>query len=190
MASQKFENGFRVETSLRYGVLENDFMAENYVSASGTTASFKLATPNLGAHLGFGYTHEMGQSGSLDFSLKYYYSHLPAQTVHICMGEEVDYNPTNSHRLRAGLRYTKPFSDNVSFYLGGYFDHEFDNQTKAKVYNLDIKAAGIKGSTGVFELGGTIKSSSNEHLSVEFGLQGYVGTFRGVSGGVRLGYEF
>ncbi|MDR2367271.1 MAG: autotransporter domain-containing protein, partial [Deltaproteobacteria bacterium] len=190
MASQKFDNGFRVESSFRYGSLENDFVAENYVSASGTVASFRMTAPYLGAHLGLGYSHDVAGVGNFDYSVKYYYSRLAGKTVHIGEGDEVTYAPTNSHRVRAGLRFTKPFSDRVSFYVGGHFDHEFDNRSKAKVYNMDVKTAGIQGSTGIFELGGTIKSRSNEHLSIEFGLQGYVGTFRGISGGVRLGYEF
>ncbi|MDR2302434.1 MAG: autotransporter domain-containing protein [Deltaproteobacteria bacterium] len=190
MASQKFDNGFRVETSVRYGFLQNDFTAENYVSAAGTQASYFITSPYFGAHFGLGYTHDLGENGNLDFSAKYYYSHLKGQTVHIGDGENVEYEPTNSHRVRAGIRYTKPFSESVSFYFGSHYDYEFDNHARAKVYDMEIKTVGIKGATGIFELGGTIKSSSNEHLSVEFGLQGYVGTFRGISGGVRLGYEF
>jgi outer membrane autotransporter protein len=190
MANQKFDNGFRVEATLRYGFLENDFESENYVSAAGTEASYFVRSAYYGAHFGLGYTHDLGDFGNLDFSAKYYYSHLQGQTVDIGHGEEVTYEPTHSHRVRAGLRLTKPFSDNLSFYLGSYYDYEFANHAKAKVHNMDVKTVGLKGPSGVFELGGMIKSKSNEHLSVEFGVQGYMGTFRGISGGIRLGYEF
>ncbi|MDR2387230.1 MAG: hypothetical protein LBE80_06575, partial [Deltaproteobacteria bacterium] len=172
------------------GFLQNDFIADNYVSAAGTQANYFITSPYFGAHFGIGFSHDVGDFGNLDYSAKYYYSHLKGQSVHIGDGETVEYAPTNSHRVRAGLRFTKPFSQNVSFYIGSHFDYEFDNHARAKVYDMDIKTVGIKGPTGIFELGGTIKSSSNEHLSIEFGLQGYVGTFRGLSGGVRLGYEF
>ncbi|MDR3135764.1 MAG: autotransporter outer membrane beta-barrel domain-containing protein [Deltaproteobacteria bacterium] len=190
MASQKFENGFRVETTFRHGVLKNDFVAENYVSASGAVAKYSLVTPYYGAHLALAYTQGLGDYGSLDYSVKYYYSRLAGKTLALGHGDKVSYKDTNSHRVRAGIRYSKPFTESLALFAGAHFDHEFDNMARATVYGMDVKTAGIKGSSGIFELGATVRPKASDHLSFEFGVQAYAGTFRGASGGIRVGYEF
>ncbi|MDR2338768.1 MAG: autotransporter outer membrane beta-barrel domain-containing protein, partial [Deltaproteobacteria bacterium] len=190
MVSETFNNSFRIETSFRYGKIRNDFRSKNYVSASGTEANYSISVPYVGAHVGLGYTWDIADFGNLDFSVKYFMTHVRGQNIHIGDTDVIAYESTTSKRIRAGIRFTKTFNDNISGFIGGYYDREYDNQAKAKVYGMDLQTVGLKGATGMFELGAIVKSSTNEHLSVEFGLQGYTGVFKGISGGIRLGYEF
>jgi hypothetical protein len=189
MASQKF-GGLRLETSLRYGKFTNEFTSTNYTSFNGTSAGYTTNTPYIGGHVGLGYAFQLGGFGSLDVSAKYYMNHINSQDIHIGDNDVISYDPITSRRLRGGVRFTKPFTDTLSFYFGSHYDYEFDNQAKGHVYNMDLHTVGLKGGTGIFELGGNVLNSSNEHLSLEFGVQAYAGIFRGFSGGVRVGYEF
>ena len=46
------------------------------------------------------------------------------------------------------------------------------------------------GATGIGEIGAIVRSRANPHRTAELGLQTYVGRVRGVSAGIRLGWEF
>lgn len=190
MLSQKIKDRFRFETSFRYGKLQNTFTAVNYQSPDGTTASFKMNVPYMGGHVGLGYTIGLGDFGNIDLSARYYLNHVKAQELHIGTGAVVSFDSTTSKRFRVGARFTKPFTEYISGFAGAYFDREFDNMTRGRVFNMELQSVGLKGTTGVYELGAAIKSATNKHLSIEFGIQGYTGVFKGLSGGVRLGVEF
>ncbi|MDR2352813.1 MAG: hypothetical protein LBF22_06545, partial [Deltaproteobacteria bacterium] len=191
MASQKFNNNFRLELSGRTGTLENNFKAENYPNAVNFV-SYDLNTTYFGGHFGIGYEALLNDFSRLDLSLKYYFSLLKGKTLDIGGGDKLIYEDSKSHRVRGGTRYTRKLSDSLSFYGGAYYDYEFTTKAEAKTltYDLEIVAPELKGGSGVFELGGVALTNDSEHLSVEFGLQGYVGILRGFSGGIRFGYEF
>lgn len=192
MTSLKFHDNLRFELSTRIGVLENDFESRNYSSAAGVKAGYQINSPYYGGHFGVGYEARLNDVSSLDFSAKYYYSYLKGQTFDFGGGDLVSYESSSSHRVRGGLRYTRNFTDHFSAFVGSYYDYEFANHAKAKTvaYNLDIQAPNLSGGTAVFELGAISRSKSNERISIEFGLQGYAGVFRGISGGFRIGYQF
>jgi hypothetical protein len=55
---------------------------------------------------------------------------------------------------------------------------------------LQFDSPNLRGSTGIADIGLMARSNPDSPWSMELGLQGYVGKVQGISGGVRLGYEF
>jgi hypothetical protein len=53
-----------------------------------------------------------------------------------------------------------------------------------------LNAPSLKGGTGIGEIGIIYRSTEDRHFNIETGIQGHVGVHRGISGGVRLGWEF
>jgi hypothetical protein len=51
----------------------------------------------------------------------------------------------------------------------------FDGEALVSAYGLKLDASSTKGSSGVGEIGLSIKPSSSLPISVELGAQGYVG---------------
>jgi hypothetical protein len=78
----------------------------------------------------------------------------------------------------------------MSWYVGGYYEHEFDGRTDAEMHGIDFYSDELHGGTGVGEIGIIFKSTPDRPWNVEAGVQGYGGANRGFSGGFRFGYEF
>ena len=70
------------------------------------------------------------------------------------------------------------------------FDYEFDGKAKATVNGNRIDAPGLKGATGIGELGLILPPAPRLPLSLDLGVQGYVGTRQDVTGSLRVKYEF
>jgi hypothetical protein len=195
MARETFDNNFRLEASVRGGIMENEFSSTSHNSAVSTDSGrtgYKLRTPYVAAHLGLAYMYDINDFSSLDFVLRGYWSRLMGKTVHEYEGEALTFSDTDSFRARAGLRYTNLTPNDTYWYVGGYYDYEFDQKFSARVDkdNLHLDVPDLKGGTGIFEIGLISHPTSNKNFSLEFGFQGYVGEIEGLSGGIRLGYEF
>ena len=48
----------------------------------------------------------------------------------------------------------------------------------------------VSGGTGMGELGFSLTSAKNLPLFIDLGVQGYVGTRKGVTGSIQLRYDF
>ena len=57
---------------------------------------------------------------------------------------------------------------------------------KATTYGYGIDAPSLRGSTGVGELGVSVKVQRALPLALDFGVQGYVGKREGVAGSVQV----
>jgi hypothetical protein len=196
MARQAFSNNFRIEASLRGGVLENKFKT-TVPDEQGHYGSYNFRTPYLAAHLGLAYTLDINELSSLDFVLRGYWSRLKGKSVYIHPSEiydkdHINFSDTDSWRVRAGLRYARRTPNGTYWYVGGYYDHEFDQKFTAftNLDNFKLDTPALKGGTGIFEIGLVSHPTDSKTFSVEFGFQGYVGQISGLSGGVRLGWEF
>ncbi|GHU09734.1 hypothetical protein FACS1894158_19110 [Betaproteobacteria bacterium] len=78
----------------------------------------------------------------------------------------------------------------VKPYIGLAWEHEFDGKAKATAYGSAIDTPKLKGDTGIIELGLTVKPSATKPLTVNFGVQGYVGKREGMSGSLKVEYRF
>ncbi|MDR1035785.1 MAG: hypothetical protein LBT40_04235 [Deltaproteobacteria bacterium] len=171
-----------VEASGRAGRVSVDFMSDNLPS----THRYDLDSTYYGFHMGLGREFYFGSS-SLDLYGKWLFTRQGDSDV-IVSGRHVHFDDVSSHRLRAGLRLTTEITDMVKPFFGVAYEHELDGKARATVAGFPVDTPELKGGTGIGELGLTITAS--DRLNLDLGLQGYVGTRRGVSGGFRFTYSF
>jgi hypothetical protein len=191
MVRETFKNKLRLEASARVGRLYNDFDSQAYFYGQGFKHDYNIDTTYFGGHIGIAYMKMLNDVSSLDFVLRGYWTRVQSTSATFEGGDVVDFDATDSKRIRGGIRYTRQSSENVYWYAGGYYDYEFDHKISAHTQGLLLGAPELKGGTGIFEIGvETHPSKNNENFSFGFGFQGYVGEIRGISGGFRLGYEF
>jgi outer membrane autotransporter protein len=159
MARQTFGNNFRIEASVRAGVMENKFRLTVHDS-DWQYGSYNFRTPYMAAHLGLAYSFETGSRSSLEFSARGCWPRLKGKTVYIHPSELskkdfISFSATDSWRIRAGLRYTKTSPNDTSWYIGGYYDHEFDQKFSAVTANDNFRldTPTLFGGAGIFERG-------------------------------------
>jgi hypothetical protein len=185
-----FKNNFRIEGSFRGGNLENKFRTDNFYLTTGDLVHYDYKVPYLSAHLGAAYLREINDVSRIDFSLRYFWNHIRNKSVDIGGGYMVDFHATNSSKLRGGLRYTKDVDPKYSWYTGAYADYEFAVKSRVTSPGVDYRVPDLQGFTAIVEVGGIGRFKNHDNVSIEFGVQGYLGKFRGLSGGFRIGYEF
>ncbi len=74
--------------------------------------------------------------------------------------------------------------------MGAAYEHEFDGKAKATTNGYSIDAPSLRGGTVVGEAGLALKPSRTLPLSLDLGVQGYAGKREGVTGSLRVGFEF
>ena len=184
LARQDLPSRLYLEGSLRAGKVEHDYHSRDLIDALGNSARYSSNKAYYGAHLGLGYL-----LGSLDLYGKYLWARQGAQTQNIS-GDDYHFAAIDSQRLRLGARYTHVLGENRSLYAGAAWEHEFDGKANASVHGYKLDTPSIKGDSGIFELGLRFQPGQNQALSLEAGLQGYVGKREGFSGNVAMKYRF
>jgi len=175
------------EGSLRIGRVENDFSSKDFLGLGDVR--YDSSSMYVGTHIGGGYILNLDEKSSLDLSTKLFWTHQGSDDVTIA-GDKVEFDAANSVRARLGGRYSYAATPVLTPYGGAYLDYEFDGKSKAKVNGTAVDAPDLKGATGVGELGLTLKPLASAALSIDAGIQGYVGNREGVTGSLRLKYEF
>jgi hypothetical protein len=189
MARLRGKNGLRLEGSLRAGTIENDFTS-NLTDVDGTRAEYDITVPYLAAHAGVGYEWKINDTSTLDFLARYYWARQWGTTDALPTGERVHFEADDSHRLRGGARYTYAYDERRFFYAGAALEHEFANRVKADAGYGTFDIPDLRGTIGVGELGLIIYPGDSDSLAIECGVQGYVGKLSGISGGIRMGWQF
>ncbi|MDR0549240.1 MAG: hypothetical protein LBI10_07535 [Deltaproteobacteria bacterium] len=192
MARQRWDNGFRLEASARAGRIENKFTSSlaNPSNPALANLHYETDTPYLALHFGVGHEWMLSENSTLDLLVRYFWTKQDANTIKLSTGEEVDYDKIISQRYRIGARYTKLKSERFSYYLGASYEHELDTKTRGYLFGQPFEVPSLKGGSGIGEIGIIYRSTEDRHFNIEAGLQGHVGVRRGISGGVRLGWEF
>ncbi|MDR1425268.1 MAG: hypothetical protein LBI92_11805 [Azoarcus sp.] len=194
MGRRQWDNGNRLEASLRGGRLETHFRSKDYVNAQGRAASYELEVPYAAAHLGAGHTWQLDELSDFDLLARYFWTWQQGKTVALSgTSERVNFHDSDSHRVRAGGRYTrkKQGDDKRAWYVGAAVEHEFGGKTKGHAIHQDeFDAPSLRGTNGIVQTGIIYRAHKQSPWGVELGVQGYVGAVRGVSGGIRIGREF
>lgn len=181
--------GAYAEASLRAGRLDSDWRSKDLKGANGQTASYDSDATYVGAHLGAGWRLPIGERSSADLYAQYFWTHLGGDSADIA-GAPYDFKATDSSRTRLGARFIHAYGDQARVWAGAAWEHEFDGVARATVYGFDTPSPSLKGDTGVFELGLTLTPSSRQALSIDIGLQGYVGRREGFGGAAAVKYAF
>jgi outer membrane autotransporter protein len=182
--------GGYAESSLRVGGVRNNFRGSDLTDAADNSANYTATTPYYGIHLGAGYLRNLNEKVSFDLYAKYFWTRQQGDSLKLSTGDPVKFKDVDSHRLRLGTRFAYAMSETVSPYAGAAFEYEFDGRARASTHGYSIDAPKLKGSTGIGEFGVTMKPSPDLPLSLDLGVQGYVGKRQGVTGSLQAKFEF
>jgi hypothetical protein len=193
----RFEVGTReksrpyVEASARLGRTKSDFNTNDILGAGGANTKLELHSRYYGFHAGAGYILNLlsfNQDGDIDFSAKYFHTRRDGDEFFIG-GEKAVISDVSSSRLRVGARVNIGLSDTIKPYVGGYFEREFNGDSRMSISNIDLPEVSLEGNTGIGELGLTFVSPSMP-LEFQIGAEGTGGKRDGISGNMKISYTF
>ena len=181
---------FHAEASGRAGKVHNEYDSSDLRDASGRKAEYDSDTPYYGLHFGAGYLWEINDKASLDLYGKYFWTRQQGDSLSLSTGERLSFDDADSSRLRLGGRLAYVLNEHVAPYVGAAWEHEFDGKARATTNGFDIDAPSLRGDTGIGELGLSLTPSASLPLTLDLGVQGYVGQRQGVTGSLQVKYEF
>ncbi|MDL2267457.1 autotransporter outer membrane beta-barrel domain-containing protein [Desulfovibrio sp. OttesenSCG-928-G15] len=182
------------EASFRAGKVETDYSSSNFLNSSFTgKVDYDSSSAYYGAHAGIGYIWNISEASNLDMYTKYLWTRQGSDSVTI-EGDSIRFKAMNSHRWRAGAKFSHAFATDSGMaftpYFGAAYEREFDSKARATANGKSIDAPAIKGGTGIGELGFSFKPSAKSGLSLGLGMQGYTGKREGVGGSFQVKFEF
>lgn len=189
-ARQTAHNGLYYEGSLRGGRSDADFLSRNFSGYEGIPVSYRTDSTYWGAHLGIGKVIPLSAKNSIDLSLRYLYSHNGKDDVKLSTGENYTFDAVNSHRLRAGFRWTRNCDEKNALYAGMTYQYEFNGDANANYRGFELASPSLKGSSGILEIGYRMKPSKETPLTLDFNVAGWAGQQRGVTSQIGLTYNF
>ncbi len=181
---------FYLEGSAHMGTLHNEYDSNDLYDANGNVAKFDMDSPYYSLHGGLGYVWNMAEGHDLDIYGKYIWTRVQGTDDTLTTKDKFEYDDMDSNRVRFGVRYTYKGSDRFSPYVGAAFEHEFSGSCESTAYGHPVAAPSFEGSSGMGELGLMMKPTEDLPLSINLGVQGYVGQKQGISGSCNLMYEF
>jgi hypothetical protein len=114
-------------------------------------------------------------TSSLDFLARYFWTRQNGETVSLATGEEITFRHDDSHRLRAGTRYTRDHNEHLSWYAGASLDYEFDGRVRASAqargHGFELDSPSLRGGTGVGEIGLISRPTKDNRFTLECGVQ-------------------
>ncbi|MDR3349695.1 MAG: hypothetical protein LBO03_08925 [Acidaminococcales bacterium] len=177
---------FYAEGSLRLGQVKTNFNSAD-LKISGQNARYDAKSVYCGLHVGAGWIKELKGGGSLDLYSKILYTRTGSESTAVLGNDPLEFDAVNSLRWRAGLRYAKASGEKKEFYAGLAYDHEFDGKAKAVGNGMAIDAPGMKGGTGIGEIGVIFKGKNS---LVNLKAEGYAGKRKGVGFAAQFKWFF
>jgi autotransporter-associated beta strand protein len=183
---------FYAETSGRLGRVRSDYTSSLY-DGWGRRAEYETEGMYYGMHLGAGYVWNipgLEDRGTLDLYGKYFWTRQEGDSVRLSTGDRVRFQDVDSHRLRLGGRFAYALNGFLSSYVGAAFERDFDGKARAATGGHSIEAPQLGGSTGMGELGITVRPVDTIPFTLDLGVQGYTGKREGVTGSLQVKFEF
>jgi len=179
-----------LEASARLGRLSNDYGSDDLRDASGQTADYDAYSTYASFHIGAGTVFTLSESVVFDFYGKYFYTWLEAERTTLSTGERLKFEDVESSRLRIGTRVHYDMNASVKFYAGAAWEYEFDGDVDATVCGYDIDEPTTQGNTGIGEIGVVFKPVETLPLTIDLGIQGYVGKREGATGSLNANFKY
>ena len=182
---------FHAEASARIGRTMTDYDGTDLRDYRGRAASYSSESAYYGLHAGLGYAWEMTDEATLDLYGKYFWTRQAGDRVTLSTGDPVRFEDADSHRARAGARFSYKVNDGFAPYLGAAYEREFDGRVRASTNGFSLPAPSLYGDTGVWEIG-IVATSAGSHpaLTVNAGVQGYTGKRGGLTCTLQFRLEF
>ena len=182
--------GSYVEGSFRAGRVNNEYRNEDLRDGAGRTAKVDSSSGYYSLHVGTGHVRKLAEKASLDLYGKFFWTRQQGDSVTLFADDPVEFKSVNSKRLRVGSRLVHTANAYVSPYVGAAYEHEFDGRARATTYGYSLDTPSLRGSTGIGELGLSIRPSNTRPLFLDLGVQGYMGKREGVTGSLQARFEF
>ena len=176
-----------VDGSIRIGHANRDYASENVVQGSST--SYSAGSGYMSAHATAGYKWNVTKETKLDAYVKYLWARQSGDTVQAA-GSTIDFDALNSHRLRAGFRFTQDINECVKRYAGLAYEYEFDAKAGGTVDGYAMESPELKGGSVMGELGVKFKPSKTSPWDFNFALQGFTGKRESIGAVLGAKYEF
>jgi len=185
---------YYLEASVRLGRLDNSYNSDDLRDSFGQTADYDANSTYVGFHIGGGMIFTLSKVASLDLYGKYFYTWQDEEDTKLSTGESLKFSDVSSCRLRLGARVRYDMNASVNVYVGAAWEREFDGEVNATTNGFPIDAPSTEGNTGIGEIGVAFKPSETSPLTIDLGIQGYVGKREGVTGSgafhANIKYEF
>ncbi len=181
---------FYVEGSAHMGTLHNEYYSNDLTDSSGNVARFDMDSPYYFLHGGLGYVWNFAEGHEINMYGKYLWTMVQGTDDTLTTSDKYDFDDMYSNRVRAGVRYSYTGSERFRPYVGVAWEHEFSGSCNARAYGYDVSSPSIEGGTGIGELGIAMMPTDSLPLYLNLGVQGYVGTKKGISGSCNFVYEF
>ena len=186
LARQNFGTAFYADGLFRIGGIDSRFHSGDLRDRQGNATRYDSSSAYIGTQFGLGSIRKITARRTLDLYSKYLWTHQNSDRVTLSTGEPVRFESINSHRLRLGGRSNYTVNRRVSTYVGAAWDYEFDGAARATANGFDIAAPSLRGSTGMGELGMSLRATSTMPLAFDLGVQGYTGKREGVAGSLQV----
>jgi outer membrane autotransporter protein len=181
-------SGLYADASARMGGTRTDFRSSD-IRYNGRRADFESSAMYYGLHGGLGYIWNFTDKASLDLSAKLLWIRQQGDRLTVYR-DRLRFQDADSLRSRLGGRFAYAVNEHVAPYIGAYWEHEFDGRARATANGQRLASPSLRGDTGMGELGLTLKPSKTVPLSIDLGVQGYVGKREGVTGSLQVKWEF
>lgn len=178
-------NGYYIEGSFRAGKIENDFASNDFVRGdSKVRATYTMKSPAFTGHLRIGNAKRLNKNNLLDVYGIYFYTRQNGDNVTLYAdGQDdanVNFSSVQNHTLRLGYRLTTRTSKISRIYTG--LAYQYDRGSDSTVVDhkgFSDTADGVRGSSGMFELGWQIKPNKNNAWLLDVNATGWLGHHQG-----------
>ena len=178
------------EGAFRFGGMQSDWHSGDLRDAvTGRRASYDMDSPYIGAHVGLGYVWQALDSLKLDSYGKWFWTRIYDDDARVADDPYV-FDDVDSYRLRFGMRADWDISERFGVYAGAAWEHESGGKARAMVYGFDVPSPSIRGNTGIFDFGFSLKSNAVPGLTIELGGTATAGVRQGIMGNLIVRYEF
>ena len=189
-AEKKTSNGLHFDAALRGGRVKNKYSATLKYSIPGVDTfdvNYNESSSFYGVSLGGGKEFTLKNKDKIDIYGRYSWTRTGSSSALTNWEDDLSFNSINSHRILLGGRYTHSVNAKSDLYAGLGWQYEFAAKAKGAVYGYGAPEPGLKGGSGMLELGWKTQAAKN--LTVDLNVNGWTGKQRGVSGGVNLNWS-
>lgn len=181
----RFDNtcGNYYEGMLHAGKVRNNWSNQN--------GGYDLEPTYYGGAMTYGHKFMVGENKQFSVYGSYIYTHTGGGNAVLGdLNSKYDFEATNSHRTKLGVRYAiSNLMDTSKFrpYVGLVWEHEFSGKTNASVNGIAVEAPSMKGDSGIFELGCNMEAGK---WTLGIGGEVFTGKRRGWNGMLKATYNF
>lgn len=184
----QINDGLHLDGSLRTGWASTKFTGDYGLQSVTYTSNAFYFT----GHVGIGYVAPLTKTLSVEPYARYVYSYLGSDTAKVSY-YNFHMDSVDTQAVRLGVRLLGNHSPTLSWQAGVALEHVYGGTAKSSLTgfsNTSLDAPSLSGNTGIMELGSTLKTSADSPWSFDFGVKGYVGNRRGITGNGTLLYRF